>query len=338
MQICIPKETKIGERRVSLAPPEIENLARREHTIYVENSAGIESGYSDASYRDCGAHLVPLSQIFRENSLMVKVKELDLSEFPRVQKGMCVMLFAHFHGNPKQKQFFDSKKIEGISAIPFEELKIAGSSPILREMSICAGELAAHVACEYVRAEKKGVGVLPSDASAMIFGAGTAGWRAMEVLSKLVREIHLFDLRHKKYPRAHNVYIHESADNVIIPLLPHADMIICAALFPGLPAPKVVRKDYVPLMKKGAIIVDISIDEGGNCEFSRPTTFTEPVFTYEKKVQVYAVPNMPGSVPRSATPRLSRALLPFVERVAQMIDEGRMPASAEEIVKNMSVS
>ncbi|MBI3274231.1 MAG: hypothetical protein HYZ69_03740, partial [Candidatus Colwellbacteria bacterium] len=226
----------------------------------------------------------------------------------------------------------EEKKEKGVVAIPYEDLIIRGRAPVLTVMSKCAGELAAHIGCEYLRCDRGGPGLLPSDAVVSIIGAGNAGWSAKDILALLVSEINMFDIQHKRVPSHPHVYIHEAANNVYARILPHADIIICAAIG-GKRTPKIITDEHVTYLKEKTLIIDIAIDEGGNCTFSKPTTHENPIFIY-KGVRVYAVPNMPGAVPRSATPRLSKVLLPFVERAAELMDKEKKAISAKEITQS----
>lgn len=328
--ICVPRETKEGEGRVSLAPTEVAALMKRGHTVYVETMAGNASGFSDSDYGNAGARVVPGADIFKANALVVKVKELDRREFLLVKPGSTIMLFAHFAGDPWQRELFERKRDEGVIAIPYEDVIIRGRAPILTVMSRIAGELAAYIGCEYLRCDRGGPGLLPSDVVVSIIGAGNAGWSAKDALAPIVHEIHLFDIHHKHIPSYPHVLVHQAADNAYALHLPHSDIIICAAIG-GKRAPKIITDEHVKYMKEKTLIIDVAIDEGGNCAFSKPTTHENPIFIH-RGIRVYAVPNMPGAVPRSATPRMSRVLLPFVERAAEIMDKEKRAVSTEEVV------
>ena len=342
--ICIPKEIKDGEWRVSLAPSEVAALVKNGHEVYVETMAGRASGFLDGTYEDAGAVVEYGAHIYKGNALIIKVKELDPCEFPRVKPRSAIMLFAHFGTYQRQKEFFDNASAKGITAIPYEDITIHGRTPILAVMSKCAGEVAAHIACEYLRYnhirpgitvsgwDYGGPGILPSDAVVSIIGAGNAGWSAKDVLAPLVSEIHLFDIIHKRMPSYPHVLVHHAAENAYALHLPHSDVIICAAIGKR-HTPKIITDEQVAYLKENTLIIDIAIDEGGNCAFSRPTTHKDPIFIY-KGIRVYAVPNIPGAIPRSATPRLSKVLFPFVERAAELMDKNKRAVSTEEVTQS----
>lgn len=325
--LCIPREIKEGEGRVILTPEDIAEIYKHAHKIYVEQDAGRASGFSNADYHAAGAKISSPGAIWRENAIVAKVKELQDFEFHLVKPETVLFLFAHLKGNKTQQLFFEAAETRHIQAIPYEDIRDrSGRKPILREMSIIAGKLAAYIGCEHMRQDHGGPGLLPQDLKVQILGAGNAGMCAYHVLRILgVKTIY----QHDRYPKpgCFNDEPHTIAD-----IAKKVNVVICAAFDPLFGAPKLVSYTMAQNMKRSALIIDIAIDEGGNCDFSKPTIPAEPIYTLPNGVRVYALPNLPGMVPRSSSPCLSKAVLPYI-LAALELKKARRRISLESVIK-----
>lgn len=306
--LCIPKETKSGEGRVALIPKDIATIHNAGHHIYIEEGAGMASGFSDTDYHVAGAKIASHETIWRGGTIVAKVKELQDHEFGLVQPNTVVFLFAHFRGNKPQECFFETAAKRNIIAIPYEDLHGIGEISLpLYEMSVCAGELAALIGCEYMRCDRGGPGLLPSDMKVQILGMGTVGTFAYRTLRNIgVQNFYT----HDRLP-SRGMFTNDL--KTIAQFAVQADLVICAAVDPFFGSPKLITREVAWEMKKHALIIDVAIDEGGNCEFSQPTTSEHPIFSMpEGGPRVLALPNLPGIVPRSSSPSLSSAALPHI--------------------------
>ncbi|MBI2056583.1 MAG: hypothetical protein HYT37_04395 [Candidatus Sungbacteria bacterium] len=328
--LCIPKETKVGEGRVALIPQDVAIVHESGHRVYVEADAGKASGFSNADYYAAGAKITAPRNAWQKNTIVAKVKELQDNEFSLIQSNTVIFLFAHFGGNLAQENFFNAAEIRRIQAVPYEDLRDrSGRSPVLREMSMIAGELAAHIGCEYMRRDHGGPGLLPQDMAVQILGAGNAGMRAEHVLRSLgVKTIY----QHDRYSRPS---CFDASRKTIAELSKKADLLICCAFDRLFGAPKIITHAMAQGMRKSALIVDVAIDEGGNCDFSKATTPAHPIFPLSNGVRIYALPNLPGMVPRSSSPRLSNAALPYI-LAALELKKMRRKISIETIISETS--
>jgi alanine dehydrogenase len=323
MLIGVPRELKKEEYRVAITPSGVRELKRDGHTILVEEGAGEGSGFSDAAYLDAAADIVSPGRLYEKAELIVKVKEPLSSEFGLLRTGQS--LFSYLHLAPN-RTLLDLLLQEKITAIGYETVERHGSLPLLAPMSEIAGRMAPMVGSFYLQRVHGGAGVLApgvtgvNPAKAVILGAGVVGSNAARIcvglgmdttvmnrgLEKLQKIDELFQGRVKTLP---------AGRSVIEDILHDADLVIGAALVPGGKTPVLVTKDMLPVMKKGAVIVDVSVDQGGCIETSRPTTHDDPVYMVEGVVH-YAVANMPGAYPRTSTLALTNATLPYIRILA----------------------
>lgn len=338
MIISVPKERKNNECRVSLTPEAVKILAKR-HPVTVEKGAGLNSNFSDGDFIKAGATITNSDFNWALSDIIVKVKEplnAEMEQYkilmPRKKLNDLILFsFLHLPANPAVKKFVVENKIK---AIPYENIQLAdGSRPILAEMSKIAAEVSVDAAAHYLRKENGGKGKLLKDAMAIVFGCeGVLGKTAMNLLFKRGAYVVGFDRSEKGYKfmaRVGKCYVlsgieHNLTRGINATLL-KADLIICAAAAKNKKAPKLITAEMLKLMEPGSVIIDPSIDEGGCCETSRPTTHDNPVFV-EKDIIHYCVANMPGTVPLSSTPVLAEKILPYVLEVA---DKGWEKALAE---------
>jgi alanine dehydrogenase len=319
--VGVPQEMKKGEYRVGLTPEAVQRLITNcKCRILVESGAGRASGFEDEEYAQAGAEIVDWDlkhKYLGAANLIVKVKEplpeeLNMLLSPK----KSVAGFFHFSANPKLKMFFEENNV------PYfdfgQVMNKEGFRPILAAMSEIAGERAILEGFHYLN-KPLGLGIMPSDARITIVGAGVAGMAGAEMARGLyVKEINIFDTNIDKLISSRFPIRRASAEKIAA-ILPKTDLLISAVAIKGGQAPKVFTRKMITSMSAGSVFVDISIDEGGSAETSWPTNYLNPTYT-ENGVIHYCVPNIPGQVPRTASPALSQAALPylikFIERLA----------------------
>ncbi len=336
MIIGVPKEIKTEEFRVGLTPVGARELARGGHTVLVETDAGSGSGFFDEAYRKAGAETVPREAVFSRADLIVKVKEPVSSEYPLLREGVALFTYLHLAPNPELTRLLLAKKV---TALAYETLERNNSLPLLAPMSEIAGRMAPLMAAFYLQKFKGGSGVLPTGVSGVrpgkivVLGAGVVGTNAARVgmglgmetvvinrdTAGLQRIDELFKGRVRTIPMTAHALEEEIAD---------ADIIVGAVLVPGGRTPVLITREMLGGMKKGSVIVDVSVDQGGCVETSRPTTHDDPVFVVDGIVH-YCVANMPGAYPRTSTLALTNATLPYIKLLANMGVEKAIGQSAE---------
>ena len=326
MLIGVPKEIKVHEYRVGLTPESVRELATRGHRVLVEKNAGEGIGASDGDYRAAGASIASApEEIFAAVELIVKVKEPLAVERARLRPGQALFTYLHLAPDPDQVRDLVAS---GVTAIAYETVASpAGGLPLLAPMSEVAGRMAVQVAAHHLERPSGGRGVLISGAAGIaparlvVLGAGVVGSNAARVAAGMGAEVVVLSrsagplqrLQAELGPRL-RAFVSGPAD--IDRELREADAVIGSAMVPGGLAPKLVTRAMLSAMKKGAVLVDVAIDQGGCFETSRPTTHADPVYTVEGILH-YCVANMPGAVPRTSTYALNHATLPFVLELAQ---------------------
>jgi alanine dehydrogenase len=327
MHIGVPKEIKSDERRVALTPAVVQALTAAGHQIRMEQLAGAGSGYSDADYVAAGAVMCSTAEhVWSDSELVVKVKEPLPEEYPFFRKGLTVFTYLHLAAVPDLAKALCAA---GVRAIAYETVQTAdGRLPLLAPMSEVAGRMAAQIVARSLEAPMGGRGVLmggvPGVAPAriVIVGAGVVGSQAMQIAVGMGAEVTVFDRNVDRLRSIDAIYQGRVRTRYPHPAelavqLEKTDGLIGAVLVPGARAPRVVSEAMVRAMPQGAVIVDVAIDQGGSVEtIDRVTTHRQP--TYERHgVLHYAVPNIPGAVPRTSTDALVNATFPFLERMAQ---------------------
>ncbi len=336
MIIGVPREIKIEEFRVGLTPVGTRELARGGHTVLVETDAGAGSGFSDDAYREAGAETVSRETVFSRAELIVKVKEPVPSEYSLVHEGVTLFTYLHLAPNPELTRLLLSKRVTGLA---YETLERDGKLPLLAPMSEIAGRMAPLMAAFHLQKFKGGSGVLPTGVTGVrpgkivILGAGVVGTNSarigmglgMETIvlnrnaAGLQRIDELFKGRVRTQPMTTHALEEEIAD---------ADIVVGAVLVPGGRTPILITRKMLGTMKKGSVIVDVAVDQGGCVETSRPTTHDDPVFIVDGIVH-YCVSNMPGAYPRTATLALTNATLPYVRLLAIKGIDNAIAESAE---------
>lgn len=325
MIIGIPKEIKPQEYRVAITPEGVQRLQQEGHTILVQKGAGAGSGFFDQEYRNSGAKIVSQAkEIWKNSDLILKVKEPLPKEYPYFRPGLILFTFLHLAGQPR---LIAPLRKSRITAIGYETISDDQNRlPLLKPMSEIAGKLAVLIGAEYLRTDRGKKGILLSHVEGTrpgkvtILGAGNVGRAALEVAIGIGAEVVLIDSNsaklgemEKKYPKNLSAVLYDP--NSIPSVLSTTDLLIGAVLIPGAKAPKLVNRKMVSEMQAGSVIVDVSVDQGGCIETTRPTTHADPVFVY-KNILHYGVTNIPSLAAKTATEALSYQTLPYVLRLA----------------------
>lgn len=327
MKIGVPREIKVQEYRVGLTPESVAQLAADGHQICVEHDAGLGIGATDDHYRSAGATIArDAREVFEYATLIVKVKEPLAPERARLRSSHTLFTYLHLAPDPYQAQDLIQS---GATAIAYETVSDdSGGLPLLAPMSIIAGRMAAQVAARFLERPQGGRGVLLSGAPGvpgarvLVLGAGNVGASAARIahgMGASVRVLNKTDRGLEALARSLGPRLTTgiATPEAIADAIRDADTVIGAALVTGDTAPKLITRAMLKQMKPGAVLVDVSIDQGGCFETSRPTTHADPVFTVDGIVH-YCVANMPGAVPFTSTHALNAATLPFVRKLANL--------------------
>lgn len=324
MVIGIPREIKILEGRVSLTPEAVLDLVNLGHQVIVQENAGYLSGYSDSHYVEAGATLVTsASELYDSATLIVKVKEPQTEELKYLRKDHILFSYLHLAAAPGLTR----ELLEiGLTAVAFETVTENKGLPLLAPMSDIAGRIAVQVGSHLLHQPEGGRGILLGGVNGtergqvVILGGGTAGTGAATVASALGANVLVFDPNRDKQlyleSIGQNITSHFPDKDEIEKAIKDADLLIGAVLKRGEKAPHLVSSQQVKSMKAGSVIIDISVDQGGCIETTRPTNYENPTFVWENVIH-FGVTNMPGAVPRTSTQALSRALLPYVARLCE---------------------
>ena len=320
----VPKETKTLEGRVALTPDGVREFERAGVEVFVETQAGAAASITDAEYTAAGATIVPTAADAWSQSMVVKVKEPTEKEFGFLRPDLTLFTYLHLAAYPKVAKALLERKTTGIA---YETVQLAdGSLPLLAPMSEVAGRLATQAGAHYLQRPYGGRGVLMGGApgvrpaKVVVIGAGNVGWNSAWIAAGMEAEVLLLDKnldRLRFVDQIHRGRIVTIASNrgAIERSLVDADLVIGAVLVAGARAPVVVSEAMVKSMKRGAVIVDVAIDQGGCVETMRETTHVDPVYEMHGVVH-YAVGNMPGAVPHTSTYALTNATLPYQLQVA----------------------
>jgi len=325
MVIGVPREIKSHEYRVAVTPGGVRELVSGGHDVIVEHSAGLGSGFPDEAYKLAGASLAPRERLFGEAGLIVKVKEPMPSEYGLLREGQAIFTFLHLASNRELAEFLLEKNI---TALGYETVEEKGALPLLAPMSEIAGRMSPIVASFYLQKPRGGSGILPPGApgvppaNALILGAGVVGTNAARVALALGMRVAVVNRGIERLRRLDELFEGRavtlpSESDVIAEWIKQADIVVGAVLLPGAKTPRLVSAAMVSTMKKGSVIVDVSVDQGGCMETTRPTTHDDPVYEVEGVVH-YAVSNMPGAYPRTATLALTNSTIAYVKRLASL--------------------
>lgn len=345
MIIGVPKEIKNNENRVALTPAGAGELVRRGHTVYVQSSAGVGSGFSDAQYEEMGARILPaIEAVYDIAEMIVKVKEPIEAEYSLVKKDQIVFTYFHFASS---RPLTEAMIRSGAVCIAYETVESKdGSLPLLVPMSEVAGRMSVQEGMYFLERPRGGKGILlggvagVKPAKVLIIGAGVVGTAAAKVAAGTGAEVTMCDislprLRYLEDVMPRNVKTLMSSEYNIRRELAESDLVIGSVLVPGAKAPKLVTRDMLSVMKPGSVMVDVAIDQGGCFETSHATSHQDPVYEVDGIVH-YAVANIPGAVPYTSTLALTNATLCYAVAIA---DKGWRAACAEsaELAKGLNV-
>jgi alanine dehydrogenase len=345
MKIGTPKEIKNNENRVGLTPAGVAALVKHGHIVYIQEGAGVSSGFSDELYLKVGATLLPsIDEVYAASEMIVKVKEPIESEYRLIKKDQLLFTYFHFASNPElTKAMIDS----GAVCLAYETVeKTDRSLPLLIPMSEVAGRMSIQEGAKYLERPNGGKGILlggvpgVKPAKVLILGGGVVGTQAAWMAAGLGADVTLADislprLRYLSDVLPVNVKTLVSSDYVIAEEVKTADLVIGAVLVTGAKAPHLVTAAMLPTMQKGAVLVDVAIDQGGCFETSRPTTHNDPIYTIDGVVH-YCVANIPGAVPYTSTLALTNATLPYVLQLAELGWE-KACAQTSELQKGLNI-
>lgn len=325
MIIGVPKEIKNNENRVAITPAGVEALIKEGHQVIIEKSAGVGSGISDSDYQQAGAKILETNkEVFAEADMIMKVKEPLPEEYNLLREGQILFTYLHLAAEEKLTKTLMDKKV---IAIAYETVQLDdGSLPLLTPMSEVAGRLAIQKGAQYLERQKGGRGVLLAGvpgvppAKVVIIGGGIVGMNAAKMALGLRADVTILDINTNRLRYIDDVFHGNVKTRMsnrynIYEEVTKADLVIGAVLIPGAKAPHLVTEEMIKDMKKGSVIVDVAIDQGGCVETTYPTTHDDPVFIKHGVIH-YSVANMPGAVPRTSTYALTNATLSYAIEIA----------------------
>ena len=336
MRIGVPKEIKPQENRIGLTPDSVKTLVSEGHEVLVENNGGFEAGFDNDQYKNAGAKIIKkATDIFNDAEIIVKVKEPQKVEVEMIKENQIVYTYLHLAAAKELTEgLVKSKSIN----IAYETITDDnGRLPLLAPMSAVAGRMSVQAGAHCLEKNQKGRGVLlggapgGEPANVLILGGGVVGENAATIATGMKAKVHVVDKSEARLKQLVEMFgdkiIPEQSDKIDLKkLVAEADLIVGGVLIPGAEAPKLVTKDMLKLMKRGSVIVDVAIDQGGCVETSKPTTFNDPTFIVDNVVH-YCVANMPGGVPRTSTIALNKATLPYLVKLA---NKGYQKALSED--------
>jgi len=323
MIIGAPREIKEQEQRVALLPSAADQLKRRGHSVIVQKNAGVGSGYSDDEYKNAGAEIIDTAEeVFKRGEMIVKVKEPLPAEFPLLRKGQILFTYLHLAAS---KPLTEALLKSGVTGIAYETIQVNGRLPLLEPMSEVAGRMSVVMGANFLAKYNGGSGVLLGGVPGVlpgrvvVIGGGTSGVNAMRMARGLGADVTILDIDVERLrfldqvmEDLHTLY---SSEANLDYLMPDCDLLIGAVLLPGAKAPKLITRAMLRKMKRGSVFVDISIDQGGCAETSRPTTHVDPVYV-EEGVTHYCVANMPAAYARTSTQALTNVTYRYVQLLA----------------------
>ena len=325
MRIGVPKEIKPQENRIGLTPESVRTLVSEGHEVLVENNGGFEAGFENDQYIKSGAKIVnKASDIFNDAEIIVKVKEPQKVEVDMIRENQILFTYLHLAAAKELTQGLINSK--GV-CIAYETVTDQnGGLPLLAPMSAVAGRMSIQEGAHCLEKNQGGEGLLLGGApgveggTVVILGGGVVGENAAVIATGMQAKVHIVDKSEKRLKQLVQMFgdkiIPEQSDKIDLrKLIADADLLVGGVLIPGAEAPKLVTKDMLKLMKRGSVIVDVAIDQGGCVETSKPTTHGNPTYIVDNVVH-YCVANMPGGVPRTSTFALNKATLPYLVKLA----------------------
>ena len=329
--VGVPRETKPDEHRVALTPDGVTELVHHDVTVVVESGAGVGSAITDEEYRRAGAHIATRAgEVWERGQVICKVKEPQAGEFDLMWPGQVLFTYLHLAAYPRVGHALLER---GVTGVAYETVQLPnGSLPLLAPMSEVAGRMAPQIGAHFLERHNGGRGVLLGGAPGVrparvvVLGAGNVGWNAAWIAAGMEAEVQLLDRnldRLRWVDQIHRGRINTLASNrgAVERAVAEADLVVGAVLVPGGRAPQLVTATMVSTMKRGAVIVDVAIDQGGCIETSRETTHADPVFEVDGVLH-YCVGNVPGAVPHTSTYALANATLPYLVELAVLGPQG----------------
>ena len=324
MRIGVPKETKTLEGRVALVPAAAGDLVKRGHEVWLEQGAGLKSGFQDEQYTQLGVRIAPdAAALYEKGEMIVKVKEPIAGDLQHLRRDHLLFCYLHLAAEPA----LTKRLLEiGLTSVAFETVELPnGELPLLAPMSIIAGKIAVQVGTTLLHLPQSGkgklLGGLPSTerGKVVVFGAGKAGGASAALAAAGGANVTVFEMRQDRMDEmmrlGHNVTALYPYHDVVAREVASADLVVGAVLVTGAKAPKVLTREMLQGMENGSVVVDIAIDQGGCFETSRPTTWKDPTYV-EEGVTHFCVTNMPGSVPQTSSQAICAAILPWVNKLA----------------------
>jgi len=326
MKIGIPKEIKDHEYRIGATPSLVQSLIRAGHHVMVQKGAGEAIGFADSEFESVGAKIVPSATLVYEAEMIIKVKEPQPIEYSLLKEGQILFCYLHLAPDPEQTAALIEKKVIGIAFETVEDHK--GRLPLLTPMSEVAGRIAIQAGANALHMVNGGRGVLlggvpgVTPGKVVIIGGGVVGTQAAKMAVGLKADVTILDNNVQRLRELDDLFRGKLKTLYSTPVtleeeIAGADLVVGAVLIPGKTAPKLVTKEMIKNMKKGAVIVDVAIDQGGCFQTSKPTTHSDPIFIYEDVVH-YCVANMPGACARTATFALTNSILPYALKIANL--------------------
>lgn len=326
MKIGIPKEVKTKEFRVGMIPSSVKQLVQSGHEVYIQKEAGVKSGFEDSDYTEVGAIILESAkEIYGQCEMIIKVKEPQPAEYDLLKPGQILFTYLHLAPVPELTKVLQEKKV---TAIAYETLQVGHTLPLLDPMSQIAGEVAPIVGSYFLSAHNDGNGTLISGATGvspakvLIIGSGTVAKGAAKIAAGMGADVTIMGRNRNSMAGLEetlpaNISTVYSNRYNLEKILPTVDIVIGAVYITGEKAPKLITRDMLSLCKQGAVLVDVSIDQGGCFETSRPTTHDDPVFEVEGVLH-YCVANIPGNYPMTSTQALANATIGYAKRIADL--------------------
>jgi alanine dehydrogenase len=325
MIIGVPKEIKLQEHRIGLTPDSVKILTDKGHEVLVQNNGGFEAGFTNEDYKNSSAKIIDKAEdIFKEAELIVKVKEPQMNEVAMIRENQIIYTYLHLAA---AKELTEGLVKSKAVCIAYETVTDDnGRLPLLAPMSAVAGRMSIQAGAHSLEKNQKGRGLLlggapgVEPAKVVILGGGVVGENAAIIATGMRGKVYVVDKSEKRLKELHEIFgdkiVPSQSDKIDLKkLISDCDLLIGGVLVPGAEAPKLVTKEMIKSMKRGSVIVDVAIDQGGCVETSKPTTHAEPTYIVDEVVH-YCVANMPGGVPRTSTMALNKATLPMLIKLA----------------------
>jgi alanine dehydrogenase len=342
VQIGVPCEIKTAEGRVAITPDGVRELVSHGHEVLIEDDAGLGSSITNEEYVEVGAKMVSADDAWAA-SLVIKVKEPQPSEFQFLRRDLTLFTYLHLAAYP---EVADALLKAGVTSVAYETVQLANKTlPLLAPMSEVAGRMATQIGAHYLERPSGGRGVLLGGAPGVrparvvVLGAGNVGWNSAWIAAGMEAEVWLLDRnvdRLRWVDQIHKGRIMTLASNTgsVERAVSQADLVIGAVLVAGGRAPQVVTRDMVKSMRKGAVLIDVAVDQGGCMETTHETTHADPVYEIDGVLQ-YAVGNMPGAVPNTSTYALTNVTLPYIVEIA---DQGLKSAATSDLALKAGIN